>query len=62
MSDKEDNETVCEGSTLTVAEIKELKKKIVESIAIDWQQLIIKFPFIGNIVLRMELVSVREKR
>ena len=62
MSDKEDNEKVCEGSTLTVAELKELKKKIVESLAIDRQQLLIKFPFIGNLLLRMELVPVRDKR
>ena len=62
MNDKEDNEKVCEGSTLTVAELKELKKKIAESLAIDRQQLLIKFPFIGNLLLRMELVPVRDKR
>jgi len=58
----EDNDKVCEGSTLTVKELKELKKKIIDSLAVDRHQLLIKFPFMGNLLLRMELVPVRDKR
>ena len=58
----EDNEKVCEGSTLTVKELKELKQKIIDSLAVDRHQLLIRFPFIGNLLLRLELIPVRDKR
>ena len=58
----EDTEKVCDGCSLTAAKLKKLKKKICESLAIDRHQLLVKFPFVGNLLLRQELVPVRDQR
>lgn len=58
----EDNELVCEGSTLTKRELKKLKVDMIESLSVDRYYLISQFPFIGNLLLRLELVPVRDRR
>lgn len=58
----EDDKKVCGGSTLTINELKSLKKKICESLSYDRHQLLCQFPFIGNLLMRMELVPVRDRR
>lgn len=58
----EDNELVCEGSTLTKRELKKLKVDMIESLSVDRYYLISQFPFIGNLLLRLELIPVRDRR
>ena len=48
--------------TLTEEELKKLKQQICESLSIDRHALLCKFPFMGNLLLRMDLVPVRDKR
>ena len=56
------NELVCDDCTLTKDALKQLKAKIAESLSVDRYYLISQFPFIGNLLLRLELVPVRDKR
>lgn len=41
-------------------EIKELKKKVKQSLDVDRHTLVMKFPFIGGISLKMNLIPVRD--
>lgn len=59
---KDKKETICEGCTLTEDELKKIKNAMIESLAIDRQQLLVNFPFMGNLLLRMELIPVRDRR
>lgn len=48
--------------TLTEDELKTLKKKAFEVLSNARHQLLAKYPFIGSIALRMDLIPVRDKR
>jgi len=56
------NKLVCDDCTLTKDALKQLKAKIAESLSVDRYYLISQFPFIGNLLLRLELIPVRDKR
>ena len=56
------NELVCDRCTLTKDVLKKLKATVAESLSVDRYYLISQFPFIGNLLLRLELVPVRDKR
>ena len=47
---------------MTDEQLSKLKKQVCEALACDRHQLLIKFPFVGNILMRMELVPIRDKR
>ena len=47
---------------MTDKELITIKKQVCESLANDRHDLLVKFPFIGNLLMRMELVPVRDMR
>jgi len=47
---------------MTEETLKKLKKQVCESLATDRHALLMKFPFAGNILMRMDLVPIRDKR
>lgn len=50
------------GKELTPEELKKLKDQVIESLSIDRHTLLCRFPFMGNLLLRMDLVPVRDLR
>ena len=49
-------------TTITEEELKELKKKSVEILSGARRALLLKYPFIGSLLMRMNLVPVRDMR
>lgn len=49
-------------TSMTPEELVELKKKVYKSLSIDRQKLFMRQPFIGGMLMRMELVPVRDYR
>ncbi len=49
-------------TTITEDELKELKKKSVEILSNARRTLLLKYPFIGSLLMRMNLVPVRDMR
>jgi len=49
-------------TTITEEELQELKKKSVEILAGARRALLLKYPFIGSLLMRMDLVPVRDMR
>ena len=49
-------------NSLTEEELSKIKAKVLESLHWDRQYVLVKFPFFGNIMLKMNLVPVRDKR
>ena len=49
-------------NTLTEAELYRLKKEVCESLANDRQHLLIKHPFCGGVLMRLNLIPVRDIR
>ena len=47
---------------MTEEELKKLKKQISESLASDRHAILMRFPFIGNLLMRMDLIPIRDKR
>lgn len=47
---------------LTEAELKELKTKMRALLAVNRQKLLLKYPFIGGVLMRMDLIPVRDLR
>ena len=48
-------------TTLTDEKLKELKKKVSESLALDRQKIIVTRPFLGGMLMRFDLVPVRSR-
>lgn len=53
---------MAKGKELTEDEIRTLKKKAFEALSHARHQILIKYPFIGSIALRMDLIPVRDIR
>lgn len=51
-----------ESSTLSKDELESLKKKMLQSITNEKFQLVVNYPFIGGIALRLDFVPIRDKR
>ena len=49
-------------TTLTDEKLEELRKKIGESLSMDRQRLLMRQPFTGGMLMRMELVPIRDYR
>lgn len=49
-------------TTITEEELKELKKKSVEILSGARRALLLKYPFIGSLLMRMNLVPIRDMR
>lgn len=49
-------------TTLTEEKLEELRKKIGESLSVDRQRLLMLQPFTGGMLMRMELVPIRDYR
>jgi predicted metal-dependent peptidase len=49
-------------TTITEEELKELKKKSVEILSGARRALLLKYPFIGSLLMRMNLIPVRDMR
>lgn len=47
---------------MTEKELATLKRKTLEQMAQDRQKLLVRFPFTGGFLMRLELVAVRDKR
>ena len=49
-------------NTLSESELKELKKKSFEILSNARRALILRYPFIGSLLMRMDIVPVRDRR
>lgn len=49
-------------TTLTDERLEELRKKISESLSMDRQRLLMRQPFTGGMLMRMELIPIRDYR
>ena len=47
---------------LSPEKLKELKEQVYKSLTYDRHALLVKFPFAGNITMRMNLIPCRDKR
>lgn len=49
-------------TSITEEELKELKKKSVEILSNARRELLLKYPFIGSLLMRMDLIPIRDMR